>query len=77
MTTRPTASIDAAPASLYLTIAEAAEQLRITDRGIRKMIADGRLPAYRVGGRVLRIRRADLDLLTERVPTTRRRGGAA
>lgn len=72
MTTRP---VDAAPASLYLTIAEAAEQLRMTDRGLRKMIADGRLPAYRVGGRALRIRRADLDLITERVPTTRRRAG--
>ena len=72
MTTRP---VDAAPASLYLTIGEAAEQLRLTDRGVRKMIADGRLPAYRVGGRALRIRRADLDLITERVPTTRRRAG--
>jgi excisionase family DNA binding protein len=71
VTTRPT---DAAP---WLTVAEAAAELRLTGRGVRAMVADGRLPAYRVGGRVLRIRRADLDLIVERLPTTgaRRRAG--
>lgn len=69
MTTRP----DTATPSTWLTTEQAAAELQLTPRGVRRMISDGRLPAYRVGGRVLRIRRVDLDLITERVPTTRRR----
>jgi excisionase family DNA binding protein len=42
----------------YVTVAEAAEYLAVTDRTIRQMVADGRLAAYRSGTRLVRL---DLD----------------
>ncbi|KGM17256.1 hypothetical protein N867_07470 [Actinotalea fermentans ATCC 43279 = JCM 9966 = DSM 3133] len=44
-----------------MTVAEAADELAVTERFIRKLIADGTLPAVKVGARVVRIRRADLE----------------
>jgi excisionase family DNA binding protein len=44
-----------------LTVAEAADELAVTDRFIRKLIADGDLRAVKVGARVVRIRRTDLE----------------
>jgi excisionase family DNA binding protein len=44
-----------------LTVAEAADRLRVTTRFIRMLIADGTLPAMRVGKRALRLRRDDVD----------------
>lgn len=45
----------------YLTVAQAADELAVTERFIRKLIADGQLRAVKVGDRVLRIRRSDLE----------------
>ena len=45
----------------FLTVAQAAEELHVTERFIRKLIAAGDLRAVKVGARVVRIRRADLD----------------
>lgn len=42
------------PASTFsrlLTIAQAATRLNCSDKTVRRMIADGRLKAYRIGGR--------------------------
>jgi conjugative relaxase-like TrwC/TraI family protein/excisionase family DNA binding protein len=47
--------------SPYLTVAQAADELAVTERFIRKLIADGDLRAVKVGARVVRIRRTDLD----------------
>jgi excisionase family DNA binding protein len=47
--------------SPYVTQAEAAEYLRVTDRTIRQMIADGRLRAYSLGNRVIRLRLDEID----------------
>jgi excisionase family DNA binding protein len=47
--------------SPYVTQAEAAEYLGLTDRTIRAMIADGRLKAYKLGPRVLRLRLDEID----------------
>lgn len=47
----------------FLTVAEAADELAVTERFIRKLIADGDLRAVKVGARVVRIRRADLEEL--------------
>ena len=47
--------------SPFLTVAQAADELAVTDRFIRKLIADGQLRAVRVGERVVRIRRTDLE----------------
>lgn len=45
----------------FLTVAEAADELAVTERFIRKLIADGDLRAVKVGARVVRIRRTDLE----------------
>jgi excisionase family DNA binding protein len=41
----------------YITVAEAAEYLQISDRTVRRLIADGELNGYRMGqsGRVIRV----------------------
>ena len=50
----------AAQSEQWLTTGQAADLLNLTDRGIRKAIADGRLEATEVGGRY-RISREDLE----------------
>ena len=47
--------------SPFLTVARAADELAVTERFIRKLIAQGELRAVKVGSRVVRIRRSDLD----------------
>ena len=47
--------------SPFLTVAQAADELAVTERFIRKLIADGHLRAVKVGIRVVRIRRTDLE----------------
>jgi len=47
--------------SPFLTVARAADELAVTERFIRKLIAEGELRAVKVGSRVVRIRRSDLD----------------
>jgi excisionase family DNA binding protein len=45
----------------YVGIPEAATYLDVTPKTIRRYIAEGRLPAYRLGDRIVRIKVADLD----------------
>lgn len=49
------------PRSPYLTVAQAAGELAVAERFIRKLIADGHLRAVKIGARVVRIRRTDLE----------------
>lgn len=58
----------------WLTQDEAADYLKITSRTVRRMVATGQLPAYRLGPRLLRIDLADVDALLRPVPTA---GGGA
>ncbi len=51
--------------SELLTPAEAAEVLGITQRSLRKWIAAGTLTAYRLNGKLIRIKREDLDKLLQ------------
>ncbi len=44
-----------------LTIPEAAEMLRVSAVTVSRWLKQGRLPAYRVGPRAVRIRRMDID----------------
>ena len=46
-----------------LTVKEAATWLREDPRSVRRRIADGTLPAFRVGAKRIVIRREDVDLL--------------
>lgn len=45
----------------YLSIAETADYLGITTRTVRQMVADGRLRGYKLGARVVRLRRDEID----------------
>lgn len=56
-----------------LTVAEAADRLRVTTRFIRMLIADGSLPAMRLGRRSIRLRRDDVDHVLRPVGTSIRR----
>ena len=60
--------------SPFLTVTQAADELAVTERFIRKLIADGQLRAVKVGARVVRIRRADLDDLLRPVRVVPRLG---
>lgn len=51
----------AVPARGYISIIEAAELIGVTDRTVRQMIADGRLKAYSISPRIVRIKLADLE----------------
>lgn len=49
-----------------MTVAEAAHDLGVSQRSVRRWLSDGTLPYVKVVGRV-RIQRADLDALRTRV----------
>lgn len=49
--------------SRFLSVAEAADDLHVTERFIRKLIANGDLRAVKIGSRLVRIRRDDLERL--------------
>lgn len=55
-------------ASRSLTIAEAAELRGVSTKTIRRWIAAGLIPAYRVGPHLIRLDPADLDRLDRRIP---------
>ncbi|MFD6056826.1 excisionase family DNA-binding protein [Rhodococcus wratislaviensis] len=44
-----------------MTVQQAADVLAVSTKTIRRRIADGTLPAHRVGPRLIRLRRIDLD----------------
>ena len=52
-----------------LTIETAAEMLAVHPRTIRRYIAAGDLPAYRIGARHIRVRTSDVDALLTPIPT--------
>jgi excisionase family DNA binding protein len=45
----------------YYTVSEAARLLQISPSTVWRWIDAGKLPAYRIGGRAIRIKREDLD----------------
>jgi excisionase family DNA binding protein len=54
---------------MRVSITEAAKYLGVSTRTLRRYIADGRLPAYRVGNQIIRINPDDLVRLERRIPT--------
>jgi len=56
--------------STLLTVEEVAAKLKASERSVRRYIADGDLPAYRLGARAIRIRVADIEtLMLRQIPT--------
>lgn len=50
-----------------VSIGQAANELQVSERTVRRYIAAGLLTAVRVGPRIIRIERASLDSLTSPV----------
>jgi len=48
-----------------VSIADAAAYLGVNVRSIRNMLTDGRLKAYKLGPRIVRIRLSDIDAALE------------
>ncbi len=51
----------------FVTIAEVAETFAVNERTVRNWIADGKITAYRLAGRLIRIDPQSLELLYEPV----------
>jgi excisionase family DNA binding protein len=51
----------------YITVAEAAEHLQISEKTVRRLIADGELTGYRIGGSSHAPIRIDLDEIDEQL----------
>lgn len=52
----------------FESLAQAAERTKLSTRTLRRRIADGSLPAYRVGPRILRVDPDEVDQLLVRLP---------
>lgn len=52
-----------------ISIQEAADILGVSTKTVRRYIAAGDLAAFRVGSRLLRVQRADVEALARPVPT--------
>lgn len=53
----------------YLSLEQAAQITEQSVKTIRRRIADGTLPAYRFGGRNIRIKLEDLEAAARLIPT--------
>lgn len=62
------------PAPNYVSVAYGADYAGISQKTLRRWIAAGDLPAYRLGKRLVRIDLADLDKLIHRIPAARMAG---
>ncbi|WP_131103816.1 helix-turn-helix domain-containing protein [Ornithinimicrobium sufpigmenti] len=56
----------------FESLAEAAERTGLSTYTLRRRIAEGRLPAYRSGSRIIRVDPQDVDRLLTRIPTVSR-----
>ena len=56
----------------WLSKQQVAAEFGISDRTVRRMIADGRIPAHRLGPRLVRIRRTDALAAVTPIPTVQR-----
>jgi excisionase family DNA binding protein len=57
------------PSQRPIGVREAVERLAVSEKTIRRAIADGTLPARRVGRKVIRVQVADLDRFAQPIPT--------
>lgn len=61
----------------FVSQAEAAEMLGVTERTIRNFVSRGELRAYKVGGRLVRIDVVDLEQLLRQIPAVSTQRGHA
>lgn len=54
----------------HLTLKQAAEWYGVSERTLRRRIAEGKLPAVRVGPRSIRVTAEDVAALAQPIPTT-------
>lgn len=52
-----------------MKLSDAAEWYGVSERTLRRRIAEGKLPAYRVGPRSIRVAAEDVEALATRIPT--------
>ena len=57
-----------------ISVEAAAARLGMNPRSIRRYIAEGILPGYRVGTKLVRVDQADVDSLIRPIPAAARRG---
>lgn len=55
-------------ADRFISIDAAAERLDVCTRTVRRMIAAGDLPGYRLGTKAIRIRETDLEAAVRLIP---------
>jgi excisionase family DNA binding protein len=53
----------------FVNLTEAADYLGVHTRTIRRYIAEGRLTGYRVGPRLVKVKRVDLEKIMRVIPT--------
>jgi excisionase family DNA binding protein len=53
----------------HLTLREAADWYGVSERTLRRRIAEGKLPAFRVGPRSIRVTAEDVAALAQPIPT--------
>jgi excisionase family DNA binding protein len=58
-----------------ISMFEAAERLGVSEKSVRRFIAAGRLTGYRIGPRLIRVDRDEVEALLQRIPTTHPEGG--
>lgn len=63
----PRTNNNGATATVWMTIQETAHYLNINTFTVRAKITDGSLPAYRLGSRIIRLRKSDVDAALERM----------
>jgi excisionase family DNA binding protein len=62
------------PTGKLISRTEAAERLDVSERTIDRYIESHKLPAYRVGSTLIRLRESDVETLVQRIEKKRRDG---
>lgn len=57
------------PRNRLLTVAAAGDHIGVSTKTLRRRIAEGELPAYRIGPRAIRVRLEDVEAMCRRIPT--------
>jgi|SoiMethySBSTD1v2_1073268.scaffolds.fasta_scaffold387037_2 excisionase family DNA binding protein len=58
----------------YLSMNQAADEMGVHPKTIRRWITAGHLPAFRIAGNQVRIKTEDLDALAKPIPTEQSHG---